>query len=179
MKLITTLASGLFLVLTSCSEEKQAADSPAPQKEESLSAVLLDTAPADPVDIAEMRKSAKPGEAVTFTGSLIGKNTIFMDNRAVMVMGDPKKLTACNLIPGDECETPWDVCCDDYELIKDSIVTVQVVDEDGKPLQAGLKGLGGMAELSAVTVTGEVAEGSSAENMVVNASGIFVQPKSS
>ena len=52
---------------------------------------------------------------------------------------------------------------------------MQVVDDAGKPLKTGLKGLGGMKELSALTVTGKIAEGSNMENMLVNATGIFVQ----
>ena len=113
---------------------------------------------------------------MTFTGHVIGSDPVFMDGRAVMIMGDPKKLTSCNLRPGDECETPWDVCCDDHDVITASILTVQVVDDAGKPLKTGLKGLGGMKELSALTIIGKVADKSNESNMLINATGIFVQP---
>lgn len=191
MKYKTLMTVALAVALTSCSEDKQADDSSGKADgkgladdssgkadDGALTSLLLDEAPADPMDIAEMRKTSKKGDLVIFKGTLIGDLDIFMDNRAVMKMGDPKKLTACNLIPGDECETPWDVCCDDPEVIKASIVTVRVLDEDGGVLKAGLKGVGGLEELRAVTVTGTVDASSNTDNMQINATGIFVHPAS-
>jgi len=172
MKLIPVLA----VLLSSCSEEKQADNPSAPVKGDELAAVLLEAAPQEPLEIAEIRKSAKPGETVTFSGLVMGKEVVFMDSRAVLTLGDPGKMTPCG--PEEGCETPWDVCCDDPEVVNAAIITVQVVDENGKVLKKGLKGVGGMTELSSLTVTGEVAEGSNADNMVVNATGIFVTPKS-
>lgn len=168
---IPTIA--LSFLFASCSEKKETAEN---NKESGpFEELLLTSAPEKALDIADLRKSAQAGDTVTFTGNVIGSDPVFMDGRAVMIMGDPKKITSCNLISGDECKTPWDVCCDDPDVIKSSVVTVQVVDDAGKPLKTGLKGLGGMKELSALTVTGEVAEGSTKDNMLVNATGIFVQ----
>lgn len=164
-----------YLLLCSCSEKETAPSSEATGSG-AIGEFILTEAPDEALDISELRTSAQPGDEVAFTGNIIGSDQVFIENRSVMIVGDPNKLTSCNLRPGDSCSTPWDVCCDDRELIKASIVTVQFVDEDGKPFREGLKGLGGMKELSAVTVTGEVSEGSNAENMVVNATGIFVQP---
>lgn len=172
------LAAILFspcLLLSSCSE-KEAVPSSETTESGAIGEFLITEAPAEALDIADLRTTAKPGDEVVFTGNIIGSDQVFIENRSVMIVGDPNKLTSCNLHPGDSCSTPWDVCCDDPEVIKASIVTVQLVDADGKPFREGLKGLGGMKELSAVTVTGEVAEGSNTENMVVNATGIFVQP---
>ena len=89
-------------------------------------------------------------------------------------MGDPSKMTTCNLRPGDGCATPWDVCCDDHKVIKDNIVTVQILDQSGAPIKAGLKGLAGIKEMSALTITGVVDKSSNEKNMIVNATGIFV-----
>ena len=176
MKPTLLLALGLTLALASCSEEKAAADNTYSSESGGLASLVLSTAPADAIDIADLRKSGKPGDTVTFTGHVIGSDPVFMDGRAVMIMGDPKKLTSCNLRPGDECETPWDVYCDDHDVITASILTVQVVDDAGKPLKTGLKGLGGMKELSALTIIGKVADKSNESNMLINATGIFVQP---
>lgn len=170
------LALGLTLALASCSEKKEASETNSNSDSGGLTSLVLTTAPDDAVNIADLRKSGKPGDTVTFTGHILGSDPVFMDGRAVMVMGDPKKLIACSLNPGDQCETPWDVCCEDPDVIKASIVTVQVVDDAGKPLKTGLKGLGGMKELSAVTITGQVADNSDESNMLVNATGIYIQP---
>ncbi|MEN8773481.1 MAG: hypothetical protein ABF379_05550 [Akkermansiaceae bacterium] len=175
MKNIILLPLGLAFIMASCSDDKETSKDDSTLKGP-LEEVVLNAAPANPMQIAELRKSAKPGDSVTFTGEVIGSFEVFMDGRAVMIMGDPNKITPCNRIPGDECETPWDVCCDDPDVITASIVTVQVVDESGKPVKSGLKGIGGVAELSAVTITGEVAESSNEKNMIINATGLFVHP---
>lgn len=175
IKCLTSILLTPCLLLSSCSE-KDAARSPETTGNDAISEFILTEAPEDALDIADLRTTAKPGDEVVFTGNIIGSDPVFIENRSVMILGDPNKLTSCNLRPDDPCKTPWDVCCDDPDVIKASIVTVQLVDADGKPFQRGLKGAGGMEELSAVTVTGEVAEGSNAENMVVNATGIFVKP---
>ncbi|MDB4623857.1 hypothetical protein OAF99_00465 [Akkermansiaceae bacterium] len=177
MKKTILLTLGLALTLASCSEDKETSTTESNDKGP-LAGIVLSSAPDKPLDIAVLRKSGKPGETVTFTGEVIGSDPVFMDGRAIMIMGDPKKLTACNKKPGDECERPWDVCCDDPDVITASIVTVQVVDDAGKPVKAGLRGVGGVKELSTVTVTGEVAKGSNDSNMLINATGIFVHPQS-
>lgn len=179
MKLTKLLPLILMLGLAACSDDGSTADVPAAAEKGALDAVILAEAPLEPMPIATLRESAKPGDEVVFHGSVLGSHTVFMDGRAVMTVGDPAKLTACNKKPDDHCETPWDVCCDDPEVIKASIVTVQVLDESGKPTKSGLKGVGGLTELSDVTVKGVVSDQSNAENMVINASGIYVTPAES
>ncbi|MGJ8655780.1 MAG: hypothetical protein ACSHX6_04950 [Akkermansiaceae bacterium] len=168
---------GLTVSLSSCSEDKkETTESTQPKSEvNALASYLLKESPADAVDIADLRKSASAGDTVTFTGKAMGKHSVFMDDRAIMVLGDPKKITSCDLLPGDNCKTPWDVCCDDRDVINATIVTVQIVDDAGKPLSTGIKGLGDIKELTEVIVTGKVADGSNEKNMVINATGIFVK----
>ena len=93
---------------------------------------------------------------------------------SLLTLGDPARITSCDLIPGDECTTPWDVCCADPDVVTASVATIQVLDEQGKPLKSGLRGLGGLQELSSLIVVGEVAEGSNEKNFLVNATGIHV-----
>lgn len=176
MKLTKLLALGLALTLASCSDKKEVSQQENADKAPSAQ-LVLDSAPEKAIDIADMRKSAKPGDTVTFTGEVIGSKAVFMDGRAVMIMGDPKKLTSCDKNPDDQCSTPWDVCCDDPDVITASIVTVQVIDDSGKPVKSSFKDMVGVSELSTVTVNGSVAESSNEANMIVNATGIFVHPK--
>lgn len=175
IKHYSILALGSILTLASCSDEKDTSNPSKSAESTNLSALIITEEPTNAIDIADLRKSAKSGDQVTFSGDILGSEKVFIENRAVMILGDPKKLTACNLNPDDECETPWDVCCDDKEIKKASIVTVQAVDKDGKPLKEGFKGLSGMKELSSLVVTGTVADGSTDANMLVNAIGIFVK----
>lgn len=163
------------LALSSCGEDEQASTLPSPVAKSSLASLVLADPPSEAIAISTLRTTARPGDQVTFSGDVIGSTNVFMEGRAVVMLGDPEKITACNLRPDDPCETPWDVCCDDPEVIKASIVTVQALDEAGRPLKEGFKGLAGMKELSSVIVTGEVAESSNQDNLLVNATGIFVQ----
>ncbi len=175
MKKYSTLALASIFALASCSEKKDASTTTKTKANSALIALILQEKPTKPADIADLRKAAKPGDQVTFSGDILGSENVFMEGRAVMILGDPKKITACNQNPDENCETPWDACCDDPEVKMASILTVQAVDDEGKPLKEGFKGLGGMKELSSLIVTGEVAKGSTDSNMQVNATGIFVK----
>ncbi|MDA0767141.1 MAG: hypothetical protein O3A92_10010 [Verrucomicrobia bacterium] len=145
-----------------------------PPSNKSLDALLLPDAPANAITVTEARKNPVPGTEVVITGDLIGKPEVFVHNRSMLTIGDPAVLTSCNRMPGDSCASPWDVCCDDPDLIKKSIATVQVLDADGKLLPSGLKGLGGMKELSSIVIKGTVADGSGPDNLLITANGIHI-----
>lgn len=57
------------------------------------------------------------------------------------------------------------------------MATIQVVDASGSVLRGHLKGIGGLKELSNVVVTGRVAPVSGNNVLVVNATGIFIEPE--
>jgi hypothetical protein len=136
--------------------------------------LLLPDAPATSLSVTAARKFTKPGTVVVVAGDIIGKVDVFVDNRAMLTIGDPEVITSCNRMPDDVCATPWDVCCDDPDVIKSSIATIQVLDADGKLIQTGLKGLGGMKELSQIIIKGTVAEGSGPDNLIITATGIHI-----
>ena len=175
MKLQYISALVLALGLASCSDKPEEAKAPeVTATTTGLSSLLVTEAPADALSIAKLRTTATVGDEVVFSGKIIGSSTVFIEGRAIMVMGDPEKITSCDLRPEDSCTTPWDVCCDDFEVIKSSIVTVQVVDADGKPLKQGFRNVGGIKELTSLVVSGKVAEGSNESNMLINATSLFV-----
>ncbi len=180
MKLKNILTTAGFIAsfaLISCSDKKDnsTASSTAKSEKVELKKFLLKEEPTNAVDIFDLRKTGTPGTPVTFTGKVMGADKVLIDGRAVMIVGDPKKLTSCDLRPGDNCQIPWDVCCDEPEDIKASIITVQVLDSAGKPIKEGLKGLAGIKELKHITINGIVDKVSTKDNMVVNATGIYVQ----
>lgn len=177
MKLTTLLLTAIIpFALISCGDKEKPETTSEEQTKDkhSLEHILLKEKPADAIKISDLRTKHKAGETVTFSGQIIGKKFIFIDDLAVMTMGDPTKMTPCNLRPGDECPFPWDVCCDDHEVVKANIVTVQILDESGNPIKAGIKGLSGIKEMSSLIVTGEIDKSSNDKNMIVNATGIFV-----
>ena len=178
MKTKTTcilIASALLFV--SCSEKttNRSAEVVATESSAALKAVFSASPSGEAVTITIARSSAKPGDEITISGRVMGAEKPFVDGRAAFILGDPEVLTACNEVPGDECETPWDACCDSPEDKKRATVTIQVIDADGRVLKESIEGVGSLKNLSKVTVTGKVAETSSADLLIVNASAIKVK----
>jgi hypothetical protein len=175
MKSITILATLVTLTLASCNDKTTTSvDTPPENNKGTLLAVLLPTLPKGAITITEARKNPTPGTKLVLSGKIMGNESPLVDSRAMLTLGDPTKLTSCDLNPDDPCETPWDVCCDDLDLRKNSIATIQVLDANGKPLKKGLRGLGGLRELSSLVIVGEVAKGSNKDNFLVTATGIHV-----
>lgn len=169
-RLIATVA-----LLASCKEKpSEATVAPAKEASAALSAVLATPPTGEPQSIHLVRSSAKPGDVITLRGRIMGNAKPFVEGRAAFILGDPKILTACNDKPGDSCETPWDACCDSPEDKKRATATIQIVDADGRVLKEAIEGVGGLKNLATVTVTGKVADGSSADLILVNAIAIRV-----
>ncbi len=137
-----------------------------------LSAVLATTPEGEARSIAAVRSQLKPGDTVTLTGRIMGADNPFVEGRAVFILGDPTVLTACSDKPGDSCETPWDTCCDTPEDKKRATATIQILGKDGRVLKEPVEGVSGIAKLATVKVSGTVAQGSSADLLLVNASAI-------
>jgi len=162
------------LALASCGKkESTPAVDPAPPAA-AFDAYFTDQPIADPQAIHVARTNAKPGDEIVIQGLIMGREKVFVDGRASFLLGDREKLTPCNAIPGDECETPWDACCDSKEAKLEGIASIQIVDAEGRVLSGGLKGVKGLKELSAVTVSGTVDQSSTPESLVVNAKVIHV-----
>ncbi|MDP0492473.1 MAG: hypothetical protein Q7Q71_15610 [Verrucomicrobiota bacterium JB023] len=175
MKLTTLpVALAAVLPLVSCQKKDESSTSQTESPSSLSERILLDSRPEDASNVADLFADPEAGREVVVNGLVMGRPEVFIPNRAALILGDDETLTPCNAMPDDHCETPWDVCCDDPDVIKKSIATIQFVDDSGKLLKESLKGVGGIQELSELTVTGTIAEGSSADHLVVNASGIYV-----
>lgn len=161
------------LLVTACNDDKPETES-TDQSNSPLDSFLVAEAPASPAQISSVFADPTPGKEIVLSGEVMGRMDTFIDGRAMVVLGDPTKITPCNRIPGDSCPTPWDVCCDDPDVIKKSIATVQFLDENGRVMKAGLKGYQGIKELSFLTVKGKIAEGSNENNLLVTASAFHV-----
>ena len=176
MKMKTTclvLATATAALFASCGKKEASVTAPtmsAPSA--ALSAVLAAAPTGEPKSIHLIRTTAKPGDDITVSGKIMGNEKPFVAGRSAFILGDPKVLTACNENPADKCTTPWDACCDSPEDKKRGIATIQIVDADGRVLKEPVEGVGGLANLATVTVTGKVAEGSSVDALIINAKAI-------
>lgn len=176
---VFALASFGMVFLSSCGGEKEKEKPAVEETSESASSsvieeVFLSEKPTDASPVLALRKVGKPGDKVVVFGKIGGAMKPFTEGFATFILAD-RTLKTCDLNPEDLCETPWDACCADPDVIKASRLTVQIVDGDRFPIEKGLRTVNGLSELDELVVVGEVAEGSNADNMIVNATGIFLE----
>lgn len=157
---------GLSLFTWACKQSDPAAQT---QESSALDTFYQEESLSDAKHISEIFADPTPGKEVVIQGEIMGRISPFAEERALVVIGDPTKITPCNRIPGDLCPTPWDVCCDDPNVIKKSISTIQFRDSEGSIIKQGIKGYKGIDELTFLTVKGTISESSNAENLVIDA----------
>jgi hypothetical protein len=177
MKPLHLILAAAACLLASCGEKETSSaktSAPASAPSADLQSVFAASPKGEAQQIHVARTKAKPGDEVTLAGRVIGSDSPFVTGRAAFTLGDATILKACNEMPGDECKTPWDSCCNTKEEKIVALATVQIIGADGRVLKEEIEGVGGLKKLGTVTVTGKVAEGSTADSLVVNATAIQV-----
>jgi hypothetical protein len=132
---------------------------------------ILAQEPPQAKDVKHVRKEAKNGDDVVIVGRIGGSAKPWVEGRAVFWIVD-RSFRPCNERPGDNCETPWDYCCDDPEELRKGIATVKVVDEQSQTVGVDARQLLGLKELQTVVVHGR-AERDEQGNLTILASGVF------
>ncbi len=165
--LSSVVLAGIFI---GCSKDASPSE-PADVQAEENSEVWLAQAPEHAKSVAEAR-SLQPGEDVVVQGVIGGVVSPFSDEFAVFVLGDDS-LLYCDEMGEDHCKTPWDACCEDADLRKNSIASIQFLDAEGFPVEQSAKESFGLKELDEITVKGFVAEGSTSNNLIITATGLF------
>ena len=174
-KCISLAACVGLVVVIGCSQESP--KTPAPQASNSASAVngskyLLNEEPDGAEDVIKVREAANDGDDVVIVGRIGGGENPWIEGRAVFSIVDGS-LKACSDIPGDECEKPWDYCCETHKL-PTSTALVKVVDENGDLVRADSRELLKVKELSTVVVKGK-AQRDDAGNLTILARGVYVK----
>jgi hypothetical protein len=178
---LAMIAVGMGLAGMGCdrSPKVPAAATAAPESPETeLSGLLLTAPPAGATGSSEARLAAKPGDRIVLVGEIGGRKVgTFSDKMAIFLLADAQVIAHCGKKHGDGCPTPWDYCCEPKDKVTAALTVVQVKSPStGKVLPVSLKGWNGLKELSQVTVVGTVDETSSAESLIVNLAGIYIQP---
>ena len=173
--LIIALSLTTFL-FTSCKE--QANHTPSQEKvsivEETLPANLFSDVSGEAISVTDA-KAKKTGEEVIISGKVLGARQVFVDNRASFIIGNPDVLTSCDIRHGDNCKSPWDVCCEAPKDVQANTINVQVLGANDKILKANLEGKGDLNKLSHVIVKGKVSDQSSDAVTIINAESIQVK----
>ena len=133
---------------------------------------LLDVEPAEAQDVIGARESVQNDEDVVIVGRIGGSQTPWVEGRAAFSIVD-LTLKACSDIPGDECQMPWDYCCETHNL-PSSTAMVKIVDDEGGVIKADARNLLGVKELSTVVIRGKSVR-DEAGNLTILATGVFVR----
>jgi len=175
MKRIVLLSAcfGLLLAI-GCSQQsgEEAANSPSNDVSVDGSKYVLNEQPEDAKEVIAAREAAADGDEVVVVGRIGGDVNPWIENRAAFSIVD-NSLRACSDIPGDECPTPWDYCCETDKLATGTAL-VKVVDADGQLIKTDARKLLPVKELSTVVVRGK-AQRDDAGNLTVLADGVYVQ----
>lgn len=152
-----------ILTLAACNQQDEA-EKPVAQ----LAEYIVDAPVSPGISVMNAKTSAQPGDNIVVTGRIAGAKEPFSEDFATLILADDS-LRTCDRIPGDTCPTPWDACCVEPETIQASRLLVQLVGDDGLPIDASLKGVGGLKELDEITVVGSVDASSTPSNVIINA----------
>lgn len=175
MKIQMLSIGALALLLAGCGKQ-ESVSVPVPSEESapSLTEVFQTVAAVDEMSISKLKPDAKAGDEIVLEGKVMGAMEPFVENRAIVIVGDEATLTSCDLKAKDHCTTPWDVCCDSPEAVLAGTATIQIVDGEGQVLKAGLKGVNGVKELSRLRVKGTVVHDAADAALLINAEAIEV-----
>ena len=130
--------------------------------------------PAEVADLANVKPTAKKGDAVTFLARIGGRAEPFVDGQAIFTVADPS-LVSCELMgEEDHCPLPWDYCCEEPNAVRIGSATIRLVGDDALPLRASAQGAGGLAPARFVVVDGVVADRNDQGLFVVDAKRVWV-----
>jgi hypothetical protein len=165
------LFCGLFVsavaVLVGCSETNPAPGGPSADGAK----YLLASEPDGVLGVKEARTKTNDGDDVVMVGRIGGQKDPWGNGQASFMIVDTS-LLACSDREGDNCDTPWDFCCED---LKGMTANVKIVDAKGDAIQKPAKELLGVKELQTVVVRGK-AQRNDKGNLIVLATGLYVRP---
>jgi hypothetical protein len=162
------------VVIIGCTKTEPAPkNSPDPKaSEEAKAKYLLASEPASAKGVKEVKQQAKDGDEVVVVGRIGGSVKPFTGRAAFTIVDVSFK--PCNEIEGDNCQTPWDYCCDPPDQLAKGTVLVKLVDSSGKTLPEEAKELLTLKELQTVVIRGQARKGED-NSLSVVANGIFIK----
>lgn len=164
---------------------------------------FVNSAPEGALTVGDARKAIGEGkEEIVVKGMLISNGTVFHPSAAMFFVCDDSKIekssgggshahepaqataheTTCSCCAPPEEATPpaesveYDWCCTDPAVLKEALLSVQVVDANGKRIPATIKGVSSMTEEARVVIKGTPAPTSTKETPLLNATQIYVIP---
>ncbi|GHC00394.1 hypothetical protein GCM10007047_15910 [Cerasicoccus arenae] len=165
------------LFLTACGKQEESTNAGLQNNgaEETATLIRLATVPSSAISVGQARKTAHPGQKIAVSGQIGGTRSPIAEEYASFVITD-SVILFCNEIGDEGCETPWDACCEDADKLAEHRASVLFLNDNGQPLNLNMKQQPGLSELDYVTVTGIVAPGSTPDNLIIHANGLYTEP---
>ncbi|HUG19196.1 MAG TPA: hypothetical protein VMM56_09480 [Planctomycetaceae bacterium] len=160
------------IMMLGCTRQDESQTGAISQPERSTDGVLLSEEPAGAKTVIEVRETSKDQDEVVIVGRIGGSRKPFAEGRAAFTIVD-QSLKACSDIPGDNCETPWDYCCETSNL-PGAQALVKFVDADGNLIAENAKQWLKLKELQTVVVKGKAQREEG--NLTVLATSLYVKP---
>ena len=160
---IIFLISFLLYNFSGCSEN------PSTIQKATLPEGLVTTKDLGPaLSVKQIKDHNGTSKYIVVKGFIGGRKRPFTENRAVFIIGD-ESLETCDERPGDNCPTPWDVCCEDRKKVASSTISVQVLDSNGTLLHGTLEDVSGIQAGKKVKVEGHMEKKSKSPARIFNA----------
>jgi hypothetical protein len=157
----------------SSSTDRPPITSPAAEADSAGKKYLLDQEPAGTKGVIDVRKAAKDGDEVVIVGKIGGQDDPWYARQAGFTIVDTS-IPSC-VDTGDGCKTPWDYCCTPKEELTRGMVSIKLVDDQGKVVAGDARKLLGLRELNTVVATGKYRQ--EGESFVVHATAVYVRPE--
>jgi len=181
LRLTTTIV--LFAALLGCDAKTTERNSPSTESTTTQAPTgipaetYLAVRPAGVLDLVEIKKNAKAGDAVVFLARVGGRVKPFAEKQAIFVAADPS-LKSCELMSTEDyCTMPWDYCCTSREDLRMGTATIRILGADGRPVATSAQGAGGLEPLKFIVVEGIVSDRNDEGLFVVDADRIWVGGK--
>jgi hypothetical protein len=173
MKSRSIAACGLAILAFAGQFPTVSLSSAAEAKESAQKGYLLEKEPKDAQAVIKIRKEAKNGEEVVVIGRIGGRANPWIKGAAAFSIVD-EAVKSCDQVPGDECPTPWDYCCE--VGLPQKTVFVSFVDEGGKIVKKDARELLKVRELQTVVIKG-IVKRDKTENVSIQATSVYVRPE--
>tara|TARA_Y100001968_G_scaffold223329_1_gene206021 strand:- start:1249 stop:1821 length:573 start_codon:yes stop_codon:yes gene_type:complete len=163
----------LLVLVSGCGQKEEANKVPAGPSELGKT-MLLTAEPSEALNVGDVFKLEESQDTVVVVGRIGGSRNPWVDGLAAFTFTD-LSLTACSEIPGDDCSTPWDFCCEPD--LNTNTLLVQMVNQDGSLIDQDARQLLGVGELDTVVVEASVSKDDSG-NVTLSASKLYIKKSS-
>lgn len=165
------LCIAVAVALTACNKESApSASVPSASTTNPQTTWLVSAMPEGAVDVAELKRTAKEGDAVVIRGRIGGTTKPIAPDIAVFTIVDPA-VPSCADAADDHCATPWDYCCETPESMARSTATIQILDPTGAPVSGSVEAAG-FAPLDTVIIVGTVGPRPDPRVLTIRATGV-------